>query len=125
MPAADTSTDRICWRFTHADHGSLWCFHEIDGEQLCSVLRQLGNFESMKMSELFAGYPGKDYEIEGLPNKDALKRLDVLGLADQTRISRLQLGGTERLYGFRYGNVFHLVWWDPKHEIWPSARKGT
>jgi len=126
LPGADSSADRLCWRFTHADHGGPWCFHEISPDELCGVLEQLGNFESMTVNEVFnGGYPGKDYDIESIPNKEAQGRLHAIKLADQTRISRLQLGGTQRLYGFRHGNVFHIVWWDPRHEIWPSRKRNT
>jgi hypothetical protein len=125
LPGADTSGDRMCWRFTHADHDGPWCFHEVGSEELCGVLEQLGSFESMTVREAFSGSPGKDYNIEGIPNKDAQKRLDAIGLPDQTQISRLRLGGTQRLYGFRQGNVFHIVWWDPRHEIWPSRKRNT
>lgn len=41
---------------------------------------------------------------------DVSGRLDAIGLADQTRISRFQLQGRWRLYGFGLNNVFHVVW---------------
>jgi hypothetical protein len=122
LPAAGTSAERICWRFNLADHDGPWCFHEVDPADLCNVLGQLGQFESMTIGEAFSGSPGKDYDIEGIPNREARDRLEAIGLADQTQISRLRLGGRKRLYGFRLGNVFHVVWWDPRHEIWPSAK---
>ena len=40
-------------------------------------------------------------------------------------LARFRLGGTERLYGFLVGNEFHILWWDPNHEVWPSTRKHT
>ena len=30
-----------------------------------------------------------------------------------------------QLYGFLVDNVFHMLWWDPEHEIWPSRKKHT
>lgn len=125
LPAASTSGDRICWRFRHTDHDGPWCFHAVDSNDLCRVLGQLANFESMTVAEAFGGSPGKDYNIEDIPNTQARARLEVLRLADQTSISRFQLSGRERLYGFRLGNVFHVVWWDPRHEIWPTEKKHT
>jgi hypothetical protein len=123
LPAADTSQNRICWRFKHADHDGPWCFHEIDSSDLCGILRQLTSFESMTTVEAFGGSPGKDYNVEDIPNREARTRLEAIGLPDMTRISRFRLTGTARLYGFRLGNVFHVVWWDPRHEIWPSNRE--
>ncbi len=81
----------------------------------------------MKVGEAFpgGGYPGKEYDIEDIPTAEARKRLDAIGLADMTKISVFRLGGEERLYGFRCDNVFHVVWWDPEHVIWPSHLKHT
>jgi len=127
LPDTGNSGDRICWRFRHADHEGPWCFHETANGDLCDVLAQLAQFESMKVGELFpgGGYPGKDYNVEEIPTSQAHERLDAIGLADMTKISVLRLGGQPRLYGFRDGNVFHVVWWDPQHEIWPSRLKHT
>jgi hypothetical protein len=125
LPAAETSAERICWRFEHADHGGPWCFHDVDPRVLCDVLQRLAGFESMRVAEAFSGSPGKDYDVEGIPNRRARERLDAMGMADQTQISRLRLSGKQRLYGFRLGNVFHIVWWDPRHEIWPSEKRHT
>lgn len=108
------------------DHDGPWNFAELSQDKLNYILRKLSEFESMTMHELFRGNPGKDYQVEGIPNKAAHERLEATRLADQTQISRLQLSGTERLYGFRdEHNVFHVVWWDPKHQIWPSRPMNT
>ena len=97
----------------------------MNSEDLCRVLQQLGAFESMTISEVFKGSPGKDYNVEEIPTRQARDRLYAIGLADMTKISRLQLGGQERLYGFRADNVFHVIWWDPEHQIWPSRKRHT
>lgn len=92
-------------------------------------MKHLTSFESMTVGELFPGgreYPGKDYTIAEIPTQEAHERLEAIGLADMTKISVLRLGGEQRLYGFRQnGNIFHIVWWDPGHEIWPSKKKHT
>jgi hypothetical protein len=31
------------------------------------------------------------------------------------------MGARERLWGFRRGSVFHVVWWDPDHKVCPTA----
>jgi hypothetical protein len=90
-------------------------------------MKRLAQFETMTVGEAFSGsgYPGKEYDIEEIPTATARERLDVVGLADMTKISVFRLSGEERLYGFRCGNVFHVVWWDPCHVIWPSHKKHT
>lgn len=127
LPGAETSDSRICWRFCHVDHGGPWGFAEVDGAKLCWLMERLSAFESMTVNEIFSGsgYPGKHYEVESLPTSAALARLTELQLADMTKISCLRLQGEPRLYGFLLKNVFHMVWWDPKHEVWPSKLKHT
>ena len=33
---------------------------------------------------------------------------------------RFRLGGEKRLWGFRVGRTFHVVWWDPLHKVYPQ-----
>ncbi|MGW0780367.1 hypothetical protein [Streptomyces sp. NPDC002913] len=85
----------------------------------------MAKFESQTINELFHQHewPGKYHAVHTLPNKAALARLDALGLSDMTTIWKLRIGGPGRLWGFLVGNVFHVVWWDPHHEVWPSTKK--
>lgn len=125
LPGAETSDDRICWRFCHVDHDGPWGFDKVDPLAMRDIMQWLSKMESMTVREIFSGHPGKDYDVDALPNGDAVRRLDVLGLADMTKIWRLRATGKGRLYGFLHGNVFHVVWWDPEHEIWPTPLKYT
>ncbi|SEG82315.1 hypothetical protein SAMN04489712_1158 [Thermomonospora echinospora] len=127
LPGAETSDHRICWRFTHVDHEGPWGFDKVEPETLRWLFDRLGQLETMTVNEIFnrGDYPGKDYDVETIPNVEALDRLEQIGLADMTKIWCLRLQGEPRLYGFLHGHVFHIVWWDPKHEIWPSRLKHT
>ncbi|MFJ7095892.1 hypothetical protein ACIQWL_37575 [Streptomyces mirabilis] len=51
--------------------------------------------------------------------------MTVMRRDDMTKIQRLELTGLQRLYGFLEGNVFHVVWWDPLHQAYPSKLKNT
>jgi hypothetical protein len=126
LPGASNSDERICWRFEHMDHDGPWGFNGLGDAGWRSLMTCLASFESMTMHEAFAmGGPGKDYDIDLIPTARARERLEVLGFGDQTKISRFQLAGKPRLYGFRVGHVFHAVFWDPEHQIWPSQKKHT
>lgn len=127
LPEADSSNERLCWRFTHVDHDGRWGFSSVDGTTLCWLLARLAQLETMTVSEAFhrGDYPGKDYNVEEIPTRAALDRLESMGLGDMTKIWALRLQGQPRLYGFLVENVFHVVWWDPKHEIWPSHKRHT
>ncbi|MGH3546371.1 MAG: hypothetical protein ACRDPW_10690 [Mycobacteriales bacterium] len=90
-------------------------------------MSKLRHVESMTAGEVFDGRSGKDYKIEELPEKAkrAKERLEARKLDDQDTISCLRFSGERRLWGFRHDNVFHVLWWDPRHEVWPSSKKHT
>jgi hypothetical protein len=113
--------------FSRVDLGSPWCLTKITSEDQAELLSKLRSFESMTVTEIFNtdGAVGKDYDIADLPNPLAGQRLADLELDDRDRISRLTVGGTKRLYGFRESNRFYALWWDANHEIWPSRLKHT
>lgn len=127
LPGHHTSSDRICWRFAHVDNEGPWGLSRLGPAELGALFACMVKFETMTMMELFCRgeEPGKDYDVATLPTKGALDRLEALKLSDMTEISRLRIGGAGRLYGFRIANVFHVLWWDPKHEIWPSKKRNS
>jgi len=46
-------------------------------------------------------------------------RLGDLGF-DHDEIYRFRLGNKRRLWGFRFLNVFEILWYDPDHNIYPT-----
>ncbi|GIG93149.1 hypothetical protein [Plantactinospora endophytica] len=118
--AVDQTLFRVRWnRF---DYQGPWCIGASTPDALVTLMMRLRDMEGMTPARVFSGDLGKDYgEPARLPNRDARKRLEELGLADETCVSRLRIGGAGRLYGFRRDPEFYAVFWDPKHEIWPSS----
>lgn len=126
LPGAERSTECICWRFTHVDHEGRWGFDQIDPQVLGTVLRKMADCESMTTGELYSSRRlFKEYDLPGGLIDEALSRLEDMGRADMTKIHRLEFTGTQRLYGFLHDNVFHVVWWDPYHEICPGTKKNN
>lgn len=126
LPGAATSGDRLCWRFTHVDHDGPWGFNGMEPDVLCEVLRKLADCESMTVAELRNTWRlFKEYDLPGGLSRGALDRLTAMRRDDMTKIQRLEFTGLQRLYGFLDGNVFHVVWWDPKHEVYLSKLKNT
>lgn len=93
---------------------------------LCEVLRKLADCESMTVAELRNSWRlFKEYDLPGGLTKDALNRLTTMRRDDMTKIQRLEFTGLQRLYGFLDGNVFHVVWWDPNHQVYESKLRNT
>ena len=91
----------MAFRFSRVDTEGPWCLSTIEQSHLLALLKKIKSLESMTLREVFSGDPGKDYGVDSIPNSQAVTRLRELELDDVTQISRIRLGGTERLYGFR------------------------
>jgi hypothetical protein len=117
---------RLSWRFGMADLDGPWGWRDVDAATMQEIIGKLRDFESMTVSQLFhqGDEPGKQYALSQLPAKP-IKRLRELDLDDADNIYRLRLGGKKRLYGFLFDDVFHLLWWDPDHGVFPSKLKHT
>jgi hypothetical protein len=127
LPGVGNSSERICWRFKHVDNDGPWGLSKLSPDDMAELISKLAQVETQTIKELFFGgeEPGKHYTVENIPTPLAHDRLAALRLGDMTRVSRLRFGGTERLYGFLHDNVFHVIWWDREHEVWPSKKKHT
>lgn len=111
-------------RFNQVDLDGPWPLSAATPDELKRVFQAVAQLETMTPLEVFKGYPGKDYKTAELPTKEARDRLLSLQRDDQD-IACLRLNGPGRLWGFRRGRCFHILWWDPGHEVWPSQKKHT
>jgi hypothetical protein len=56
---------------------------------------------------------------------EAKQRLDYLGLQDQESLLSLRVNSKARVIGIRNRATFHILWWDPEHQVCPSTQKYT
>lgn len=55
--------------------------------------------------------------------KESLKLLTKRNIIDPTdSLYRFAFGSTERLWGIKYQNEFHVLWWDPYHDVWRDRK---
>lgn len=122
----DVTKRRLVWRFGDHDDDGEYSLAAIDSATLGELIKKLRSFESMTLGELFAvgSEHGKTYAVETL-SAPIQKRLTELGRDDETEVARLRCGGKPRLYGFLRENVFHVLWWDPEHLVYPSQKRNT
>ena len=104
-----------------------WSLANVNPNDQKVLLEHLRQYESRTIGELRSGRVSdfKSYDnFADCPNTTAIKRLAELYEAPDS-IARFRLGGKKRLYGFLVDNEFHLLWWDPNHEVWPSKKRHT
>ncbi len=117
---------RLTVRWTRFDYDGPFCLGASAIGTIVQMFKAVSHLETMTPAEVFNGGVGKDYgDPAGLPNPEAVRRLQDLQLQDETNISRLSFMGRQRLYGFRRDLDFYPIFWDPEHRIWPSVKKHT
>lgn len=116
------------WAFQHCDMShEKWsiknCAEFYDG-----IIDKLISFEGQTWGEIQAASGGRskgtNNHFENISElcKDAQKRINELHM-DIDQVFSLRLTGTVRLYGIIEDGVFNVLWYDPKHEIYPSMKR--
>lgn len=122
--------EHIRFRFDYCDieDDCEWSLASISNEDHKQLLSKIKEIERLTVSEIlspsFSGF--KVYSnFQECPNPKSLRRFEQICRGDFDDFCRFRLSGTQRLYGFLSNNEFHIVWWDPAHEVWPSQKKHT
>ena len=59
-------------------------------------------------------------------SKDAQKRIEAMHLDEDTdRLYSIALENKLRIIGLRERDRFHVLWYDPQHDVCPSVKKHT
>lgn len=107
------------WTFWNVDNESSWPLWREDdpAEFWTDVYPRLQDLEKQTWNDLLVGSKRQHHtvQVEDL-NLCAKKRLEQRRYDTQgTRLVSLRVDGTHRLYGFREGGVFSILWYDRDH----------
>lgn len=135
--AVTTSTagENPLFCFEHADRGTSnsWAFSPT-ADHAPEVFSKICDFAQLTWREIESHTTGgkkRHRKHHDMPiNKicdDAQADIKKRNLGERfgDAIFRFRLSGERRLWGFRQGRVFHVVWWDPDHEVYPSEPRRT
>lgn len=114
--------DLIRFRFDQVDNKH-WPLRKISNDHHERLLKRLAYFETLTVQDAISNKLLADYDMSQCPNKTATS---VLAQRDEPADSLCRLSiepsGPLRLHGIRVGHEFHVLWWDPKHEVWPENK---
>lgn len=105
------------------DMDGRWGWEKVDAATLAEIRSKLRDFESMRWEQI-----GKDshYVSPASIVREAANRLKTVSQGyDLDLLYSLRLTGKKRVWGFKKGDVLAILWWDPRHEVYPSAKKNT
>ncbi len=123
IPQDNFKKQKPSWRFTYCDLDSKYSMRNCTE----TIFDKLKSFESMTFDEIFYKNQHNNHRIKDKSKmlKFVLERLSYLKLSKDLEIYSLRLEGDMRIYGFIESNIFYILWYDPKHELYPVAKKHT
>ena len=122
IPDPDRSQELMAWRLSALDLDGPWGSDKLNAATMRTIHDKMCWFESMTANEVFGPNVGhKRIPVESL-RPDAQQRLQQIERDDVDELWELRLWGAPRLWGFRQGNVFHALWWDPDHTVCGGGR---
>ena len=102
--------------------GRNWCSPEFNNDQSCTVRATMIAMSALYWHEIHA-------QVSGGHNKHHTQSWDSICREAQDRwievgrtedeLFRFRTSGKGRIWGYREGNVFFVVWWDSEHQIYP------
>lgn len=118
------------WSLSHldADHDGSWSWNH----STPATLRQLADFlrhmEELTWAQLqthtYSGARSGTHRKNKLVSVESLcgeaqRRLRDLRLDHLDELFEFRIGSKPRLWGFPRNGVFHVIWWDPEHQVYP------
>ena len=122
-PVPDYDRMSPAWRISAARRTGRFSFGRCTGEDYRRLRDRMSSWETMTWFEIERGRSNGFIPPEHVTTEaQALLRDLHLDLRAQDSLYHLRLDGATRIWGFREGRVFTLLWWDPGHEVCPSRR---
>lgn len=134
-PRIQQSNERecFCWRVDHADlHHDEWGWGTLSLGEFFEIAKKLQNIEGIPWNEL--------WNEMGRIHRHSPDRIDsraqnrLLELSDSGVIPEewtgltlhsYRVGSRERVWGYKIGTIYYLLWWDPYHTVYPVELKYT
>jgi hypothetical protein len=106
----------------------LFSWARLTPDEIKELLEGLVHFEGQTVQKTIGkGSRGTHHPCDlGDLSAEAQARLRTLKHDDEDRLWGFRVMGNqkERVWALRYGDVFHLLWWDPHHKVAPSTKWG-
>jgi hypothetical protein len=107
------------WRIARIELEDPFGWHLVKQGMLHEIRKKLGQFEAKTWNEILVKEKHWNHTVPvsklGAP---ARERLTLLRLDDLEEVVSLRLTGPQRVWCYRVGPVFHVLWWDPEHHVY-------
>ncbi len=124
LSPVNPNNKRFSWNMKSADLDGKYGWSRVEmGSLFREIIPKLQNYGTMTWEEI----EGKESHFVDLDNcsKDAQERLKEIELVSLEQLFSLRIGSRKRIWGWRQKLIFHVLWWDPEHEVCPSRIRRT
>jgi hypothetical protein len=98
-------------------------WHELTSDKLSYIRQKLIQFEAKDWNQIFVIEKKHNHSVPVIEfDCPKAKKWMRENLPDQDELWTLRLSGPERIWGVFREGVFHVLFWDPAHQICPSLR---
>lgn len=109
-----------CWRLSAIDVDGPFGWRRLSSAEGERIWRRLAAYERLTWDEIL-GHHNHRNSVGGF-SRAARDRLRELNLDDYEELVSLRVTGRNRIYGFLDENAYHILWWDPDHQVYPSQK---
>jgi len=113
------------WRLTHMDWDGPWCPSKSKDSGVRQILERLASFESMSWVQIKSNTGSHTVGATNITKEARTRLLDQKLDEWMDHLTSLRMSNKERLWGFLRSGIFHVLWWDPDHQVYPSQKKHT
>lgn len=125
-PSPPGPDPHVSWRFNEADRDGPFSWAAIADADLQRVVLVMESMDDRTWNAASGDGVG---QIKAIPVANlgvlGLKRLRDLHLDDLEVLHEIRLAARPRVWGIRRLHTFHVLWWDPDHQVCPSKLKHT
>ena len=118
--------ERVSWRLGDADLGGPYQWSAITHADLARLVSVFREVDKKRWSQAMGDSTG---EIKSIPRTslcaDAQRRLEAIHRDDESWFHEIRLGAKPRVWGTRSDSIFHVLWWDPEHQVCPAGLRNT
>ena len=118
--------EKLSWQIRLLDFDGPWGWGDMDAKTLKYVHGKLAQFESMTWAEVNHPNTGcHPIKVRDLCNEARKRLAEIKVIEFEEELFSLRLSGKERLWGIREHHLFKILWWDPRHDVYPVSKKHT
>lgn len=117
--------ERPLFSFWLADKDGDWSLQNLNEREALNLIKFLTSMSELTWTEVRNLQAGGDPLYHSQPVESlcpsAQKRIRHLKLDElDDKLFRFRLDSTSRLWGYELDGIFHVVWWDPEHTVYPT-----